>query len=108
MVPSDAELMRCWQRGDLAAFEVLVRRWQKPVARFLFHVAGSGSPGRLNAVDDLCQETFLRMYQSGARYREQGTFSTWLYRIALNVARDAGRKRRTVSLRMEADDLPAS
>jgi len=81
--------MRRWQRGDTAAFEGLVRRWQQPVARFLARVAP-----RAGDVPDLCQEVFLRLYLAGPRYREAGAFSTWLYRIALNVARDAGRRRR--------------
>jgi RNA polymerase sigma-70 factor (ECF subfamily) len=45
-------------------------------------------------VADLCQEVFLRLYLAGPRYREAGAFSSWLYQIALNVARDAGRRRR--------------
>src|SRR5262245_50682035 len=85
----DADLIRRWQRGDAAAFEDLVRRWQQPMARFLAHLVG-----RPELVQDLCQEVFLRVYQAAPRYRETGAFSTWLYRIALNVARDAGRRRR--------------
>jgi RNA polymerase sigma-70 factor (ECF subfamily) len=81
--------MRRWQEGDGAAFEALVRRWEQPVARFLGRLAGASG-----SVPDLCQEVFLRVYQAGPRYRETGAFSTWLYRIALNVARDAGRRNR--------------
>jgi len=88
MPPTDAELMRRWQRGDCASFEALVRRWQGRIAALLGRLAGPG------AVPDLCQEVFLRVYQAGGRYREQGAFTTWLYRIALNVARDAGRRGR--------------
>lgn len=92
---NDAELMQRWRQGDTPAFEVLVRRWQEPVARFLYRLVG-----REELVPDLCQEVFLRLYQAGPRYREVGAFSTWLYRIALNVARDAGRRcqRQPVSL----------
>ncbi len=86
MPPSDADLMRRWQRGDGAAFEALVRRWQGRIAALLGRLAGR------DAAADLCQETFLRVYQAGARYREEGGFATWLYRIALNVARDEGRR----------------
>jgi RNA polymerase sigma-70 factor (ECF subfamily) len=90
---SDAELMAAWRHGDPAAFAALVRRWQQPVARFLAHLLGPAGP-----VPDLCQEVFLRAFQAGPRYRESGAFSAWLYRIALNVARDAGRRRRTTPL----------
>ncbi len=85
----DAELVRRWRQGDAAAFEALVRRWQQPVARFLARLLGQD-----DRVQDLCQDVFLRVYLAGPRYRENGCFSTWLYRIALNAARDAGRRRR--------------
>ncbi len=88
MEPSDADLMRQWRAGDGRAFEALVRRWQDAMARLLARLAGP------DAAADLCQDVFLRVYQAGARYREEGAFSTWIYRIALNVARDAGRRRR--------------
>jgi RNA polymerase sigma-70 factor (ECF subfamily) len=86
-VADDAELMRRWQRGETAALSALVERWQTPVARFLTRMVG---PDR---AADLCQETFLRLLRTGDRYREQGTFSTWLFQVALNVARDAGRRK---------------
>jgi RNA polymerase sigma-70 factor, ECF subfamily len=88
MPPTDAELMRRWQRGDGASFEALVRRWQGRIAALMGRLAGRG------AATDLCQEVFLRMYQASGRYREEGGFTAWLYRIALNVARDAGRRAR--------------
>lgn len=77
-----------WRNGE-AAFEALVRRWQQPVARFLFHLVG-----RNDLLPDLCQEVFLRVYEHRARYRETGAFAPWLYRIALNVGRDALRRRK--------------
>ncbi len=83
----DAELMRRWQRGEAAAFEALVRRWQVPLGRFLARVAGR------DAAADLCQEVFVRVYLAGSKYRERGAFSTWLYQIAVNAARDAARRR---------------
>jgi RNA polymerase sigma-70 factor (ECF subfamily) len=86
---SDAELMEHWRRGEAAAFAHLVRRWQTPVARFFGHLLGPAAP-----IPDLCQEVFLRIHHAGPRYREGGTFSTWLYRIALNVARDLGRRQK--------------
>jgi RNA polymerase sigma-70 factor (ECF subfamily) len=89
MGATDADLIRRWQGGDLAAFEDLVRRWQQPVANFLFRMTG-----RRDLVADLCQEVFLRVYQAGPRYKETGAFPAWLYRIALNAARDAGRRAR--------------
>ncbi len=91
-----------WRNGNPAAFEELVRRWQQPVARFLFHLVGREEP-----LADLCQEVFLRVYEHRTRYRETGTFSAWLYRIALNVARDALRRRRKQPCRL-GDEEPAA
>jgi RNA polymerase sigma-70 factor (ECF subfamily) len=86
---TDSDLIERWRAGDPAAFEALVLRWQRPVARFLTHFAGASG-----LVEDLCQEVFLRVYLARQRYRAGGAFSTWLYRIALNVARDAARRRK--------------
>ncbi len=101
----DAELIRRWQRGDAAAFEALVHRWEQPVLRLLARYAGSRV-----SIHDLAQEVFLRVYQAGPRYRERGAFSTWLYRIALNVARDALRRRQPLPLAdhdLETNSVPA-
>ncbi len=92
MEPSEADLMRRWQDGDTASFEEIVRRWQARVGRLMTRLAGP------DLAADLCQEVFLRLYAAGARYREEGSFATWLYRIALNVARDAARRRRECAL----------
>src|SRR4051812_38931265 len=89
MGPQDAEIVERWLGGDPRGFEALVRRWQAPVARLLGRLVGRGGP-----VPDLCQEVFLRVYRARDRYRENGAFAVWLYRIAVNVARDAGRRRR--------------
>src|SRR5947209_18460552 len=83
MGTQDADWMERWRRGEAAAFEALVERWRRPVARFLFRCTG-----RADLVQDLCQEVFLRVYQAGPRYREAGAFPGWLFRIALNMVRD--------------------
>jgi RNA polymerase sigma-70 factor (ECF subfamily) len=100
---SDAELIAHWQQGDGAAFAALVRRWQEPVGRFLARLLGPSEQ-----VQDLCQEVFVRLHDAGRRYRETGAFSTWLYRIALNVARDAGRRRRRDPLPLDDHDPVAA
>lgn len=100
MATDDGELLERWQRGDAAAFEVLVRRWQQPVGRMLSRLVGKNE-----VVSDLAQEVFLRLHQAAPRYREQGFFATWLYRIALSVARDAQRRGRPLeSLNSEPPD----
>jgi RNA polymerase sigma-70 factor (ECF subfamily) len=98
MEPLDADLIQRWQRGDPAAFEGIVRRWQHRIAGFLSRYVPEA-----DLVSDLCQEVFLRVCQAGSRYRENGHFSTWIYRIALNVARDAARRRRPPALAIRSD-----
>jgi RNA polymerase sigma-70 factor (ECF subfamily) len=83
----EADLIRRWQQGDVDAFGTIVRRWQRPIARFLARYLGPDT-----AVADLTQDVFLRAHRSVGRYRENGVFSTWLYQIALNLARDASRR----------------
>ena len=85
---SDGERMRRWAGGDRVAFEEIVRAWERPMGRFLTRLTGDA-----HAAADLTQELFIRVYLNGASYREAGTFRTWLYRVALNLARDAARRK---------------
>lgn len=87
MSDADSEMVGRWSRGEEAAFADIVRRWEPPLARFLGRLADA------NQVPDLLQETFLRVHRARVRYSENGHFSTWLFQIALNVARDSGRRR---------------
>ena len=84
---TDHELMRRCQVGDPVAFEELVRRWQGPVGRMVGHLLPPGAD-----VDDLCQEVFVRVLRAREHYQPSHAFSTWMYRIALNVARDSRRR----------------
>lgn len=96
MSDADGELVRRWRRGEEPAFAEIVRRWEQPLARFLGRLADP------DQVPDLLQETFLRVHRARPRYSENGHFSTWLFQIALNVARDTARRRRPPeSLRQE-------
>jgi RNA polymerase sigma-70 factor (ECF subfamily) len=101
--PDDAELAARWQLGDAQAFAELTRRWQQPIARFLTHLLG-----RPELVSDLCQDVFLRAFVAGPRYRESGSFSAWLYRIALNAARDLGRRRRFKTISIDTEEPVSS
>jgi RNA polymerase sigma-70 factor, ECF subfamily len=106
MAQTDAELIRRWHEGQEEAFVQLVRRWEQPLARFLSRLAAQP-----DQVADWLQETFLRVHRAGVRYRENGHFSTWLFQIALNVARDAARRQRPQQTLPEAEpcstDTPA-
>ena len=84
---TDAELIKKYQKGDKEAFETLLRRHQNALYTFLLRL--TGAPDR---ADDLFQETCLRILKALPKYREEGTFHHWLFRIANNVARDTKRR----------------
>ena len=73
--------------GDESAFETLYRRYEKPVFSFIYRMTNSTSDA-----EDLCQETFLKVVRAKRRYRANGKFKTWLFRIALNLCRDRIRR----------------
>lgn len=88
MESTDHVLMERWRQGDARAFEELVRRWEGRVARFL---AGYGV--RRDLLGDLTQEVFVRVLRAGPRYEPRSSFQAWLFQIAVNLARDATRRR---------------
>ncbi len=75
--------------GEEGAFRQLVERWDHPLFALLFHLTGSADDAL-----DLRQETFLRVFTQAGRYRPQGRFRVWLFRIAGNLARSRQRRRR--------------
>lgn len=82
-VDPDAELMLRLRNGDELALNALMSRWQKPLVSFIYRYVDSESVAL-----DLAQETFVRVFESRARYTSKGKFSTWLFTIASNLARN--------------------
>ena len=85
---SDEDAMLALQRGEDLALNRLMTRWQVPLRSFLFR----STHNEQDALD-LAQETFVRIFQHRARYRAGAKFSTWMFQIALNLARDHARRR---------------
>lgn len=81
---SDHELMERTSAGDAGAFAALVDRHTGAVQGFLRRYLGDA-----HRCEDLAQEVFLRVYRAAPSYRPEARFTTWLYTIALNMARDA-------------------
>ena len=83
-----------YRNGDEDAFEMLYRRYEKPVFSFIYRIL-------MSAVDaeDLCQETFLRLVKEKKKYQASGNFKTWVFRIALNLCRDRLRRKKFRSYR---------
>lgn len=77
----DAECVRRIHEGEIAAFEVLVRRHQKAIFNLLYRMLGD-----YDEAAEISQEAFLSAYRSIGQFRGDSNFSTWLYRIALNHA----------------------
>ena len=77
----DAELVRLAQGGDERAFQALVVKYQRRIAR---HVARYVR--RASDVEDVVQESFIRAYRGLASFRGESSFYSWLYRIATNAA----------------------
>ena len=78
---TDAEVMLRVKAGDDSAFDYLVQKYRRPILGFMFRMAHSTA-----AAEDLAQEVFLRVYRSRESYEASAKFSTWLYRIATNLA----------------------
>jgi RNA polymerase sigma-70 factor (ECF subfamily) len=90
------------RQHDEAAFAELVRRHLDPLHRYLFRLTGSADDA-----EDLAQETFLRVWQRAASYRPGVVrLTTWLHRIAHNLAVDSLRRARPEPLADDDDGMP--
>ncbi|MGH9378083.1 MAG: RNA polymerase sigma factor [Terriglobia bacterium] len=94
-IDSDLELMLRVRSGDAESFEALLSRYRLPLVSFFVRMVRDRA-----LAEDLAQETFLRVYQARHRYQPEARFTTWLYRIATNLALNAIRDRK-------AGDAPA-
>jgi RNA polymerase sigma-70 factor (ECF subfamily) len=80
---ADCDLVRQAVAGREDGFEELVRRYQRPIAAYVYRLVGD-----YDAALDLTQEVFIKVYNSLKRYRSEFKFSTWIYKIAHNAAVD--------------------
>src|SRR5438270_9216106 len=100
---TDAEVMLRVRAGDEPAFDYLVQKYRRPLVSFMYRMARNPA-----AAEDLAQEVFLRVYRSRATYQASAKFTTWLYRIATNLAvnhaRDTRHERPEVMVSLDAPD----
>ncbi|MEX0593276.1 MAG: sigma-70 family RNA polymerase sigma factor [Balneolaceae bacterium] len=89
----DESLMKRFQEGDEQAFSELVNRYQDRLHNFLFRYTRNRQD-----CEDLAQETFIRVYRKRDSYKPIARFSTWMYTIALNLARSEFRKQKKMQL----------
>lgn len=81
---SDLTLVQLAQRGDSGAFDALVRRYQHKVVKLVLRYLRDPAEA-----EDVAQEAFIKAYRALARFRGDSAFYTWLYRIAINTAKNA-------------------
>jgi RNA polymerase sigma-70 factor (ECF subfamily) len=89
MTWTDEDLVARSRGGDVESFNQLILRWERPIYALAYRVIGREEDAR-----DVCQETFLRAFRALPGFKGQAKFSSWLYRIALNLCRDWVRRQR--------------
>ena len=101
--PVEDQFIERLKRGDAAAFEKLVNERSGEIYGLLYRLTENGEEAR-----DLTQETFLRAFQSIIHFRGESDLRTWIYRIAINQARNRWRwwrrRRRDVTVSLDATD----
>jgi RNA polymerase sigma-70 factor, ECF subfamily len=100
---TDAEVMLRVKAGDESAFDFLVQKYRRPLVSFMYRMAHNSA-----AAEDLAQEVFLRVYRSRQTYEASAKFTTWLYRIATNLAvnhaRDTRKERPEITVSLDEPD----
>jgi RNA polymerase sigma-70 factor (ECF subfamily) len=100
---TDAEVMLRVKAGDDAAFNHLVEKFRRPMISFMYRMTHNSA-----TAEDLAQEVFLRVYRSRSGYTADAKFTTWLYRIATNLAvnhaRDTRHERPEVTVNIDESD----
>jgi len=92
MASDDLDLVHACKDGDVAAFEQLVRRYDRKLHRIAQHVTHNKEDAQ-----DAVQEAFLKAFQNLSQFREDATFSTWLIRITINQSLMKLRKQRVIT-----------
>ena len=100
---TDVDVMLRVKTGDESAFAYLVQKYRRPMVSFMFRLCHNPS-----TAEELAQEVFLRVYRSRTSYEPSAKFTTWLYRIATNLAvnhaRDTRHERPENTVRLDEPD----
>jgi len=98
MARSDVQLMLDVKAGDELSFEILLKKYLTPLVNFLYRMVKDQA-----AAEDLAQEVFLRVYRARKEYSPSAKFTTWLFRIATNLALNAIRDGRFRQMQISID-----
>lgn len=97
---TDEELVARSRSGDVDSFNELIVRWERPIYALAYRVIGREEDAR-----DVCQDTFLRAYRALPGFKGEAKFSSWVYRIALNLCRDWIRRQRRAPVTQMPEDV---
>src|ERR1700722_16991098 len=98
MARSDVQLMLDVKAGDDSSFELLLRKYRAPLVNFLYRMVRNSA-----TAEDLAQEVFLRVYRARKDYAPSAKFTTWMVRIATNLALNPRRDGRYQQLEVSID-----
>lgn len=107
MIRSDVQLMLDVKAGDDSSFDLLLQKYRSPLVNFLFRMVRDTA-----TAEDLAQEVFLRVYRARKHYSPSAKFTTWLFRIATNLALNSVRDNRhrlmevSIDAAVEEDEAP--
>ena len=107
MVRTDVELMLQVKAGDDESFNLLLQKYRTPLVNFLFRMVKEKA-----TAEDLAQEVFLRVYRARKQYSPSAKFTTWMFRIATNLALNSVRDNRhrqtdvSIDVPLEEDEKP--
>ena len=99
---NEKEIIRRAADGDMEAFEIIVSLYEKKIYNLTYRNLGHEQDAM-----DACQEVFLRVFRFLDNFKEESSFSTWIYRIAMNVCKDHIKRNRfgyDISLNQENED----
>ena len=98
---ADAQLVRRVQKGDKGAFDLLVLKYQHKIVNLVLRYVRDPDQAL-----DITQEAFLKAYRAMPRFRGESAFYTWLYRIAVNTAKNylAAQRRRPMDVELDLQD----
>ena len=98
MARTDVQLMLDVKAGDEASFDFLLQKYRSPLVNFLYRMVRDTA-----TAEDLAQEVFLRVYRARKQYTPSAKFTTWLFRIATNLALNSVRDNRYRKLEISID-----
>jgi RNA polymerase sigma-70 factor, ECF subfamily len=100
MARSDVQLMLDVKAGDEQSFELLLRKYRIPLVSFLYRMVHDSA-----VAEDLAQEVFLRVYRARKQYAPSAKFTTWMFRIATNLALNSVRDNRNRQMEISMDHV---